>query len=883
LEEEMVMYHVLTIAHDQVSLDEVGAALEPPLQAEEFAPELALLRLAANGPESDEQWRDYLAALKRVGEGFLATFGQRLFDRVFVGAVGERYRTTAGHLVLAFDEDTKAEPSLGNLPWELLYDGTGWVARDRGILRMAQVDVLAGSGEAPPGDRLRVLVAMASPLLNEALEPDDPRQPYVVDLEREAEVFRALDGASFPADFVLRLHVTRQDLSWELGGDYHVLHFLGHGNVGRLALEDRHGVEDVVRTAWLRERVLRTGLGLAVLQSCLTAADAPLVPGVARTLLEAGLPRVLAMQHSISVAGARAFFARFYAELARVDLLEALRRARHALADDYDVYHSRKSVFEQQVRPWEWATPVLWIRREALGASEAWPVLSGQSKDPVTVEERPRRPSLNPMMQREERFVGRRAELVAVARGMDPKADGGSRVVLLHGEGGMGKTAIAIEAAHRWAGWFKQVVWVSGRGKRAPEEVEPHLAAYARERLAADEGAFLADLAEELELPRGTPVPDILRTLADGKQRLLVLDNLDPFARSAAMLDLLSHLPRGCRALVTSRVRPNVDAWEVPVRALPFIDAARLVGAYAEQRGLPLKPEQRIQLHHITGGHPQTLRLVVAQVTSGAKTWDRALADLRRAEGPVFDYVFADSLNLAEELAGEAGPRLFRLLAAFVPWAARDALRATGVFDEATLGQALKALLDLALVEGYPGDRFGLQELALAKAGRLLHAAFPEDREGLLRAVAWAHRRGEWPLVVCLAGNLAPFYSIRALWADWQRSHELALDAARWLGDRHGEGTTLMNIGNVYQAQGRWDEAIECYEESLRICRDLGDRHGEGQTLGNLGLVYEAQGRWAEAIECYEESLAIFRELGDRHGEGTTLMNIGNVLRVQGQ
>ncbi len=853
---------VLTIGCEAVTLDGVQAELVPPLDPTGLAHELALLRLAANGPESPEGWADYLAARQKVDKGFLLDLGRRLFDRVFVGAVGERYRETADPLALAF-----ADEALAGLPWELLYDGKGWVARDRGFLRVAPVEAPPGSGEAPPGDRLRVLVAMASPLLNEALDPDDSRQPYVVDLEREAEVFRALDGADFPADFTLRLHVTRDDLSWELGGGYHVLHFLGHGNVGVLALEDRHGVEDIVKTDWLRERVLRTGLGLAVLQSCLTAADAPRVPGVARTLLEAGLPRVLAMQHSISVAGARAFFARFYAELARgTDLGEALRRARQALAD------------EKEAGPWEWATPVLWVHRQALDSPDGWPPSCVRPSAPATVAERPPRPPLDPMMQRERHFVGRRAERVAVARGIDPQGEG-PRVVLLHGEGGMGKTAIAVEAAHRWAGWFQQVVWVTGRGRRAPEEVEPHLAGYARERLASDEGAFLADLAEGLGLERGTPVRRILETLNDGKRRLLVLDNLDPFVRSAAVLDLLGHLPRTCRALVTSRVEPNLDTLKVPVKALPPGDTIRLVGAYAGERGLPLTLQQWAELHHATGGHPQTLRLVVAQVTSRAKTWERALADLRRAEGPVFDYVFAENLALA----GEAGQRLFRLLAAFAPWATRDALRATEIFNETTLGEALARTVGLALVEDYPGDRFGLQELALAKARRLLHEAFLEDREGLRRAVEWAYRHEDWPLAVRLAGNLAEFYHIRSLWADWAATHERALEAARRSGDRHGEAQTLNNLGLVYADQGRWEEAIGMYQESLRIKRALGDRHGAGTALMNLGTVYRLQGRWEEAIRMYEQALDIFRALGDRHGEGRTLANMGVLYAQQGQ
>jgi tetratricopeptide (TPR) repeat protein len=57
--------------------------------------------------------------------------------------------------------------------------------------------------------------------------------------------------------------------------------------------------------------------------------------------------------------------------------------------------------------------------------------------------------------------------------------------------------------------------------------------------------------------------------------------------------------------------------------------------------------------------------------------------------------------------------------------------------------------------------------------------------------------------------------------------------------------------------------------DPVKLMRELGDRHGEGWTLNNLGLVYKVQGRWDQATECYRQAHDISRELGDRHGGGT--------------
>jgi len=162
-------------------------------------------------------------------------------------------------------------------------------------------------------------------------------------------------------------------------------------------------------------------------------------------------------------------------------------------------------------------------------------------------------------------------------------------------------------------------------------------------------------------------------------------------------------------------------------------------------------------------------------------------------------------------------------------------------------------------------------------------AWYDRERANLLAAVEWAYRGQEWETVYRLAANLAPFFDLRAHWADWERTHRLALEATRKAGDPFAESTTLNNLGIVYRIQGRWGEAIQMYQASLTIFCELGDCHREGQTLNNLGEVYRRQGRWDEAIEMFETSLRIKHELGDRSGEGLTLMNLGNVYAQQGR
>ena len=94
------------------------------------------------------------------------------------------------------------------------------------------------------------------------------------------------------------------------------------------------------------------------------------------------------------------------------------------------------------------------------------------------------------------------------------------------------------------------------------------------------------------------------------------------------------------------------------------------------------------------------------------------------------------------------------------------------------------------------------------------------------------------------------------------------------------EGSTLNNIGAVYDSLGQYSESLGYYDQSLLIKREIGGRDGEGGTLNNIGGIYGNLGQYRKALEYYEQSLVISREIGDRAGEGNTLNNIGWLLEI---
>jgi tetratricopeptide (TPR) repeat protein len=116
------------------------------------------------------------------------------------------------------------------------------------------------------------------------------------------------------------------------------------------------------------------------------------------------------------------------------------------------------------------------------------------------------------------------------------------------------------------------------------------------------------------------------------------------------------------------------------------------------------------------------------------------------------------------------------------------------------------------------------------------------------------------------------------------KMYERALDIAREIGERDGEGQALGNLGVIYRELGKTSRAIEIFEQRLEIARELNDKRGEGNTLGNLGRAYWTLGEPLKTIEFCKQQLEIAREIGDRSNEARALGNLGQahlVLREQ--
>lgn len=176
-------------------------------------------------------------------------------------------------------------------------------------------------------------------------------------------------------------------------------------------------------------------------------------------------------------------------------------------------------------------------------------------------------------------FVGRREQvdrLVELCLGTYP-------VVTVVGEGGIGKTALALKAAYEILDLperpFEAIVWTSAKTSQlTPQEI------VRIEGAIQDSLGMFEHVATSLAGVRtGGPLEEVLDYLSQFNI-LLVLDNLETVL-DTRVRSFLERLPRGSKILVTSRI--GLGAFEVPLKlqAMDDSDSIQLLRALARVRG----------------------------------------------------------------------------------------------------------------------------------------------------------------------------------------------------------------------------------------------------------------------------------------------------------
>jgi tetratricopeptide (TPR) repeat protein len=525
-----------------------------------------------------------------------------------------------------------------------------------------------------------------------------------------------------------------------------------------------------------------------------------------------------------------------------------------------------------------------------------------------------RRPEIFNAPARNPNFTGRGDLLKALRRTLRARRAGAVvQASAAYGLGGVGKTQLAVEYAHRFAADYDLVWWVPAE---QPVAIAGHLAGLAH-RLGLPE---MADQGEQLVL--------LFEELGRRGRWLLVFDN----ATTPHQLAPYRPPAGGGHLLVTSR-NPAWVAMATPLRVevLPRREAVAFLRVRAGRPGdpdaealaaalgdLPLALEQAgayveethgtlggyLELFTERGGELLKMGGPIDYQHTVATTWTMALERVR-AEAPAA----VDLLNMCSFLAPDDLPRpLLSEHAEQLPDRLRRVAGDRLAFDQTLVALGRYSLMTVSehtlavhrLVQTVVRQNLD-QAAARAWAGavvRLMGAVFPRESHdvrtwpGCARLLphaltATGHAEAmdaELEATSVLLTRAAGYLWARAELAQARPLYEraLAMLETQFGADHPNTAHGLDSLGNVLHDLGDLPAARDYHERALAILEaELGPNHPDtAHCLSNLGAVLNELRDFPAARAALERALVIYEaRLGPDHPATThTLNNLGNVL-----
>jgi DNA-binding SARP family transcriptional activator len=537
-------------------------------------------------------------------------------------------------------------------------------------------------------------------------------------------------------------------------------------------------------------------------------------------------------------------------------------------------------------------------------------------------------------------FTGRELHVAHLCRllvGGEAGGPGAVRIAVVNGAGGLGKTTLAVHAAHQVRGEFPDgQLYVDLLGASS----QP-----------ASPGEVLARFLRDLGI-EGDKVPArdderaaLYRTRLTGRRVLILLDN----AKDAAQVRPLLPGSSSCAVLVTTRSRtPDLASMRfVDLNVLEDTEALALFSTIVGEERAAAEPDATAEVLVACAGLPLAIRICAARLAARRQWRIATLAGRLRDQHRRLDELttgdlavrasFQVSYDSIRTVSHGADPaRAFRLLGLWQ--GASISLQAAAALlgePDDDVAEMLESLVDVNLLESPAPDWYRFHDLLKVYAMERAQAEEPEAArdEAVSRLLWWyldtaqaaadtvspqryqvpydPRASGHPPLtfasmegalawydderanivaatrqaaavglheVACrLPSTLFPLFNRRSNWADCVTTHRVAAESALKTGDRLGEAWALSQIG--YALVGLRDpEAFGHLERALAIRQEFGDTRGEAQTAISLGDGHlRMHGPGEDALRYLRRAADLLEPMGAGSLRSVALNTLGDV------
>ncbi|MGQ5638754.1 MULTISPECIES: ATP-binding protein [unclassified Streptomyces] len=609
-----------------------------------------------------------------------------------------------------------------------------------------------------------------------------------------------------------------------------------------------------------------------------------------------------------------------------------------ALARDSGLSSSSLSRYlnGQTVPPWPAVVSLCrLVRRDPRPLRAVWERASNPLPAPPKSSRQGRPPVRNDLPRDVPDFTGREEPLAAVLAAVESH-----RAVSVDGMAGVGKTCLAVHAAHRLAAGYPD------------GQLYVDLHGFTEGRSPLDPGSALRMLLGALDVPSEKVPQEGIEQLAAcwrselaGRRVVVVLDN----AADAEQVRPLLPGAGPSVALITSRNR-LLGLDEVPPVSLDVLSAEDGARLLARASGDPGGPDGRLardpgsaaEVLRLCGNLPLALRLAGARLRH-RPGWTVGVLAERMAQGAgELDAAFGTALAMSVRQLNRSQARLFRLLG-LLPGESLDEYVAAALADVPlhTAQVMLEDLLDAHLVQQPTAGRYRLHDLVHQHARRAAAEQDPAaERERALRRVldyyvhaaaaadaampflspGRAPSAGRRPAalpgfrdknaafawyVTEYANLIAAFETAAAIGADahvcelprFLRAYfarrcgtthlnvlfERALSAAERLDDPVQLAEAHSDLGFARYNAGRTAQAAAAYETAGRLLSRTGDARAEAELAVRRGYLSWDAGQAEEPLELFRLAGKLYERAGCPAGaahaaaaEAWTLLQLGH-------
>lgn len=127
-----------------------------------------------------------------------------------------------------------------------------------------------------------------------------------------------------------------------------------------------------------------------------------------------------------------------------------------------------------------------------------------------------------------------------------------------------------------------------------------------------------------------------------------------------------------------------------------------------------------------------------------------------------------------------------------------------------------------------------------------------------------------------LTDAMTGFLGMSGHWDEAIEAHTLALQVCRDLDDRPGAARSVCELSLANLRAGRHDVAMRHASDAAQLYRTLGDRRGEAAALDRIGIVHRLSARFRESLAHHQEAAEIYRGIDDVHGMALALCHAGS-------